>query len=755
MLTRMRGASGAVLLSVCAMLATACTRSGERLAGAANTVADAGVAMPAAIAAGVFADTVQSVVIPDPYRVLEDTLQPAVREWIAAQRAYTDSVLTRVGGVHITTAALERQAKSLPALDVVRDGGGRTFVTRWLSSAPSLFVIDSVSARERLLLDATAFAKGAPDRTMRAFVVSWDGSKVALGSTDDGDAGAAVHVLDVATSARLNDRIADLFTSTSGTRYQVSWLPDGSGFFYPRLWPGAARGAPAERLARGRQFLHRIGAPQSEDVPVFGFGVSPDVPFDMIDVPTRVLTAEGSPWLVASVYRAKRSGTDFYAAPLPADARGVPVWRQIAKVDDRLASLQLRGDTLFALSRKRADRGEVVMRVLRVQDDSSATWTTVLGERRGVLTAFTVQRDAIYAAERVAGATTLLRRAHGDTTAVPVTLPASGTVRLHAGRAAASGVLLAIESWATVPAWYRVAGDGRHVTRVVIDDGISAKPIDGVVSTQLEAKSADGTLVPVSIAYGPAALRNGKLDGTAPLLIDAYGGFGTATDPFFNPTVQTWVALGGVFAYAHVRGGGELGDAWHTSGMREQKQHSIADMIGAIEALIAKRFTSAGRVALTGTSFGATIPGHVMLQRPDLLGVAIYDVGQPDEIRGSALDPTAARNIAEVGDMDTPAGVRSLVKASPYHQVPGRVRLPAVIVHSASEDYNFGTQMLTAKFVARLQAANTGSRPVLWWQTGGGHREILTLDPALAATAYAFLLWQTGTPGFQPAARMR
>jgi prolyl oligopeptidase len=176
-------------------------------------------------------------------------------------------------------------------------------------------------------------------------------------------------------------------------------------------------------------------------------------------------------------------------------------------------------------------------------------------------------------------------------------------------------------------------------------------------------------------------------------------------------------------------------------------------MIGAIEALIADRYTSAGRVVVTGTSFGAILPGHVMLQRPDLLGVAIYDVGQPDEIRGSALDPSAARNIADLGDMDTAAGIRSLLTASPYHAVPSQVRLPAVIVHSAADDYNFGTQMLPAKFVARLQAANSGTRPVLWWQTGGGHRNILNLDPATAATAFAFMLWQTGDARYQPVAR--
>ena len=79
-------------------------------------------------------------------------------------------------------------------------------------------------------------------------------------------------MLDAATGALLPDRVPDLLTTTSGTRYLVSWLPDGSGFFYPRLWPESATGPSADRLARGRQFLHVLGTPQAADVPVFGFG---------------------------------------------------------------------------------------------------------------------------------------------------------------------------------------------------------------------------------------------------------------------------------------------------------------------------------------------------------------------------------------------------------------------------------------------------------------------------------------------------
>ncbi len=138
------------------------------------------------------------------------------------------------------------------------------------------------------------------------------------------------------------------------------------------------------------------------------------------------------------------------------------------------------------------------------------------------------------------------------------------------------------------------------------------------------------------------------------------------------------------------------------------------------------------------------------LAQPDLFGAVVYDVGGPDEVRAPALDPSAARNVGEIGDVDTPEGIRLLMAASPYHMIPARLVLPAMLIHSAKDDYNFGTEMLVAKYVARLQASNSGDRPVAWVRTEGGHRWLSSLSPEWAARQTAFLLWQLGDVRYQP-----
>ncbi len=704
-----------------------------------------GVPLPAPAQFVAFADTMHGVVVPDPLRWLEDTLAENTRAWVRGQKAYTDSVLARLVGRDSIAAGIERAYAAMPTIGTVVHTPTRTFLTRYLGESPSMMVVDSGQRAEREILSAKTMARLLPGARIRRFVPSWDGRYVALGTTARGDGNAAIVVVDAVNGGLLQDGVPDLFTTQSDTQYEVTWLPDGSGFFYPRLYT-TSTGDPTEQLNRGRQFLHRMGTPQSADVPVFGFGVSPAVPMDKVDVPSRVGTSANSSWMFGSVYRSKQNATEYYASPLPKGS-AAPAWVQIAAGADGITALKLHGDTVYALARKGADRGKVVRRVLRSGDTASSAWETVIPERAAVITSYLVQDDGIYFTERGAGAITLLRLASGATSAVNIPLPVTGTVRL--GRAqSGAGATVSVESWATVQHWMFASGD--TVRPLGIDDGYSTMAAADVTSERLQARSKDGTMVPVSVVYGKAALRNGRLDGTAPLLIETYGGFGEATDPAMDPLIRYLVEQGVVYAWAHVRGGGELGDAWHMAATRERKQNTFDDMIGAIEHLIAKRYTSAKRVTLSGFSFGATVPGMVMSQRPDLLGAVLYEAGEPDEVRGASTDPTAARNIAEIGDMDTPEGIRLLMRTSPYHQIPDSIALPAVIVHSASDDYNFSTGMLAAKYVARLQRANWSTQPVLWVPTAGGHRTLFNVSPQWAATAISFMLWQTGDPRYQP-----
>lgn len=727
-------------------LLNACSRSSER-----PDVGDASATPPPAPSAMPYRDTLHGVEVADPFRWLEDSTDIRVQQWMRSEGEYASAVLQQVVAADSIESRIARMFTSLSTLGRVSESSAGLLIERWLGSSPSLMAVNRDQTAERTLLTDSALAAARGGARLRAFVPSWDGRLVALGTTTDGDRAPSISVLDVAQGRLLSDEIPDLLATTSGSRYEVTWLPDGSGFIYPREWPGAASGPSSARLERGRQFVHRIGTPQAADVPLFGFDVSAAVPVAPEDLPTRVHTAPGTNWMVGAISRIRRNGSELYGARLAQDSRGqftTPQWKRIAEVDDRMSAVQLRGDTVYAVSR-RSDRGAIVRRVLREPLDANTRWDTVVPERSGVIVAIAVQADALYFTERTGGAVALYRRRWSDGSTTRVTLPYDGGLALLRRPPHLAGVTFGLATWATTPRYFRVEEGAESSVPLGLDDGGSAAT-GSVRSERIEVRSRDGTLVPVSVVYDPQALASRQLDGRASLLIESYGGFGRSTDPEFMPHVTTWVALGGVYAYAHVRGGGELGDAWHRAATRDGKQRTLDDMIAAIEGLIARRYTSAGRVVLSGFSFGAHIPGLLLAQRPDLLGAIVFGAGTPDEIRGAAFDPTARRNLNELGDLESAAGIRLLLKASPYHQVPQRVELPAMIVQSTGADYNFGSEMLVAKYVARLRTASTSARPLLWLRTDAGHVPLFDGNPQLAARVYAFLLWQTGDTRYQP-----
>lgn len=697
----------------------------------------------------VHVDTVRGVLLRDSYRWLEDERDSSATTWIALQRRYTDSVLARIPGRDSLRNRLEQAISNAPTLRSIESTPARFYLTRYIGGAPALYALDSGATQERALVDAQSLARSGRPGQLRAAAASPDGKYVLVATTGEGGARAELSIVDGVSGKLLPDRVRDVLIPAASAGDRLAWLPDGSGFIYPRQWPDAELAASGERLARGRLFIHLLRTPQAKDVPIFGFDVLPNVAVDPVDSPSQVATAVGSSWIVVTLLRAATLRDELWASPIASlDRPRAGAWRRIARVDGGIGQFALRGDTVYAITERDTDRGRIVRRVLRTDHDtlSDATaWESVLTEREGVLAGFVPARDALYLAERLSGVTRLLRLPYDGSAPQPVTLPREGTVRLH-GRSDAAGTWLSLQSWASSPDWMRVSDDGKSVAEAPFDD----RPISdagGLVSTRVEAIAEDGTNIPISLVHSSAFAR----DGTAPLLLEGYGAAGRSSDPSYNPNIEVWVREGGVYAFAHVRGGGELGRQWHEAAAKERKSVSVGDFIAAAEHLVAERYTSAGRITALGTSLGATLPGLAIVQRPELFGAAIYDAGSPDLVRSGQLYPSAAPNIGEFGDLATPEGVRILARNSPYRRVPEQLDVPGMIVKSGRGNSPMSTPMLSAKYVARLQAANSGKRPVLWLELEDGHASVLSNDAQATAQAFAFSLWQTGHPRYQPA----
>jgi prolyl oligopeptidase len=251
----------------------------------------------------------------------------------------------------------------------------------------------------------------------------------------------------------------------------------------------------------------------------------------------------------------------------------------------------------------------------------------------------------------------------------------------------------------------------------------------------------DGTRIPMTLAYAKGL----KLDGHNPVLLYGYGGFGIPMLPTFSPARIAWLELGGVYAIANIRGGGEYGEKWHRQAILTHKQVVFDDFIAAAEWLIAQHYTSTPRLAIFGGSNGGLLVGACVTQRPDLYGAAVAAVGVMDMLRFNKFGQGAGW-MGDYGSPQDPQEFKALYAYSPVHNVHPGTKYPATLIITGDHDTRV-MPMHSFKFAAALQAAQAGPAPVLLYlERASGHGGGGTMSQAIdqSADVYAFLIRNLG-----------
>ena len=270
------------------------------------------------------------------------------------------------------------------------------------------------------------------------------------------------------------------------------------------------------------------------------------------------------------------------------------------------------------------------------------------------------------------------------------------------------------------------------------------------ITRRIEARSGDGTRVPVSVLYRADL----PLDGSAPVWLYGYGAYGDTEAPEFGIERLSLVDRGFVYAIAHVRGGGEKGEAWHDAGRRAHKANSMRDFIAAAEALARAKLTRSGRIVAAGASAGGTLVGAVVNVRPDLFGAIYAEVPFVDCLN-TLLDrslPLTESSFSEFGNpIDSEADFLTLKSYAPYENVRAQAYPPMLVVQSINDSRV--PYWEAAKWVAKLRQIKTDANPiVLFLKTRGGHSGGSGRFENLQdyARAYAFALHHLGEDGVAP-----
>jgi prolyl oligopeptidase len=224
-----------------------------------------------------------------------------------------------------------------------------------------------------------------------------------------------------------------------------------------------------------------------------------------------------------------------------------------------------------------------------------------------------------------------------------------------------------------------------------------------------------------------------------------YGGFGIVNLPTFNAARLAWLERGGVYAIANIRGGAEFGEKWHRAANLHRKQVVFDDFVDAARWLIRERYTVTPRLAIMGASNGGLLVGACVTQHPELYGAAVAEVGVMDMLR-FPLFGQGAGWMGEYGDPHDPEDFQALYAYSPLHNVRAGTRYPATLIVTGDHD----TRVMPGhsfKFAAAMQAAQTGTQPILLYVEGSsGHGGGSNVSQAITqgSDIYAFLADRLG-----------
>jgi prolyl oligopeptidase len=637
--------------------------------------------------------------VKDPYRWLEDDNAADTKLWVQAQNAVTNAYLEKIPQ---RAAIRERltQVWNFERFSAPGKHGSRYFYMRNSGLQPQavLFVTEDPAQDGRVLLDPNTLSK---DGTVAigGMGFSDDGKLLAYAIADAGSDWQIWKVRDVDTGKDLADEVR--WAKFSG----ASFTRDGKGFYYQR-YPAPKEGEKLTALNVNHQvWYHAVGTPQDADLLVYERPDQPEWGFSA-DV-----SADGR-WLVLRAHKGTNPETAVFVQDLSKPgSRPEPL---LAKMDAAYDFVDVIGETFLFLTDKDAPRKRVI--AVSLTKPEQKDWKEILPQSKGtdVLRSVTSVGDRLFAVwmRDVKSAVEVYDLAGVKVADLP--LPGIGTATGFEGKRTEKETFFTFTSFLAPPTIYRLDVPSLGATvfrRPKIDFDGSAFEV-----TQVFYPSRDGTRVPMFLLHRKGVV----LDGKNPTLLYGYGGFNINMLPGFSITRAVWLEMGGVYAVANLRGGGEYGKGWYDGGRLKNKQNVFDDFIAAAEWLQANKWTSPERLAINGGSNGGLLVGAVMTQRPALAGVALPQVGVMDMLRFHKFTIGWAWK-SDYGSSETKEGFDVLHKYSPLHALRRGTAYPATLVTTADHDDRV-VPAHSFKFIAELQADQGGPRPVLARiETRAGH----------------------------------
>ena len=667
-------------------------------------------------------DNYHGTLVSDPYRWLEDVDSPETLDWVKRQNELTYGFLKQIP----VREQLRKRLTELwdyPKAQAPIKHGGRYFQLRnsGLQNQDVLFVYETLTAEPRLLLDPNTLSEDGTI-ALNAWEASPDGQWLAYATSASGSDWQTWHIRNVDTTRDLPEVIE--WSKFSG----AAWLLDSSGFFYARYEaPQAGEEFQGANYFQ-KLYFHHLRTPQSTDTLIYErpdekeWGFGPQV-------------SEDGRYLVINVWQ----GTDVRNRIIYRDLQGGDFIELISDLEAAYIFIGNDEAVFYFRTNLDAPRGRLI--AIDTTKPAKSNWRTLIPENQQVLESVKMVNDQFVAVYNRDAHHEIWRFGLDGKRLGEISLPTLGTITTNfeyivSGSRPDQELFYGFTSFLFPLSIYRYdfANDK--------SEALFAPPIafdtTGYETRQVFVRSKDGTQIPLFLTHK----KDLRLDGQNPTLLYGYGGFSISLMPGFATSRLAWLEMGGVYAQAVLRGGGEYGEEWHQAGMLHNKQNVFDDFIACAEWLIAEKITSTPKLAINGGSNGGLLVGACLTQRPDLFGACLPDVGVMDMLRFHKFTIGWAW-VSDYGSSDDPEQFKTLYAYSPLHNLKPGTKYPPTLVTTADHDDRV-VPGHSFKFAAALQAAQAGEAPTLirvQTKAGHGFGKPTTILIEELADMYAFLVW--------------
>jgi prolyl oligopeptidase len=645
-------------------------------------------------------DKYHGIDVPDPYRWLEDPDSDESKAWIEAQNQVTFDYLQHIPKRESIKQRLTKlwdyEKYSVPFKE-----GDRYFYFKndGLQNQSVLYTLTALDAEPRELLDPNKLSEDGTV-ALSGLAISEDGAWMAYGLSTAGSDWQEWYVRNIETGEDTTDRLK--WIKFSG----ASWTHDHKGFFYSRYNEPNEATKLEDLNYFQKLYYHRLGTDQSEDVLIYQRSDQKEWGF------SGSVTEDGR-YLIVSVW----FGTDprnliFYKDLSTPDSTVVELINTFEASYDFIDNIDNDGSRFWFQTDLGAPRGRVI--AIDITNPDRSAWQEVIPEAAETLGSVGVLNHQFVASYLKDARSQIKIFDLNGTFARQVELPGIGSAGGFGGKRSDTETFYSFTGFTTPPTIYRynmVTGESTLFRQPQVD----FNPND-YETRQVFYPSKDGTQIPIFITHKKGL----ALDGKNPTYLYGYGGFNASITPSFSVSNLVWMELGGVYAVANLRGGGEYGEDWHQAGTKLKKQTVFDDFIAAAEWLIANGYTSSAKLAIGGGSNGGLLVGACMTQRPDLFRAALPAVGVFDMLRFHKFTIGWAWT-TEYGSSENPDEFKALYVYSPLHNLKPGTAYPATLITTADHDDRV-VPAHSFKFAAALQAAHTGENPVLIRiETKAGH----------------------------------